>query len=727
MVRIISLLLVALLSNVVSADEDKVKELLDQVRKSIVKIKGADRWGETSGLGTGFVVGTNGVIASNFHVVGQNRAFTVEFPDGRTFRPTRILAVNRDRDLVLIEIDAENLEPLPLGDSDALNVGQSILTIGNPLRYEFSVGRGVIAAERDFEGYDMIQVAVPLEPGSSGSPIFDLEGRVLGILGIKTGGAMGLAVPINDLKRLMSNQRPVEMKHWVTIGALDEAEWDLVMGGEWRQRAGVLIASGTGSGFGGRMLALQKNKPPEVPYELEVEVKLEDESGAAGLAFHSDGGNTHYGFYPTAGSVRLTRFEGADVYSWTILDTVKTDAYKPGEWNTIRIAVEKNRLTGFVNGEQVISRQDDGLISGQIGLVKFRAPAAEFRRLRYGVSLESEVADEKLVAQIEKVIKRVASKSAVDGKSLSKLTAHGEVSIDLLEKRARELSEEVERVQSLAKQVHQEMVMKKLLELLVVEDDEHIDLLHAALQIARLDNPYLEIDPYRRRMDRIANQVKARFTEQDDEFTRVKKLLTHLFDELGFHGSSMDYYHRSNSYINEVIDDREGLPITLSLILIELANRLELPVYGVGIPRHFISMYRPDGKDVDVKLIDPFEGGKIISPLEASLQSGFSLTDEDFVPATKKSIILRMLQNLFAVAQQEQDVESMLRYADVLLAIDKDDFGTRGVRAMLLYTEGRYKHALVDLDFLMEQNPPGMDAITLDRLRQSIRERLSLE
>ena len=172
MVRIISLLLVALLSNVVSADEDKVKELLDQVRKSIVKIKGADRWGETSGLGTGFVVGTNGVIASNFHVVGQNRAFTVEFPDGRTFRPTRILAVNRDRDLVLIEIDAENLERC--NSSDALNVGQSILTIGNPLRYEFSL---VVASWPNVtESYDMIQVAAPWNRAVVARPFLILKG-----------------------------------------------------------------------------------------------------------------------------------------------------------------------------------------------------------------------------------------------------------------------------------------------------------------------------------------------------------------------------------------------------------------------------------------------------------------------------------------------------------------------------------------------------------------------
>ena len=86
---------------------------------------------------------------------------------------------------------------------------------------------------------------------------------------------------------------------------------------------------------------------------------------------------------------------------------------------------------------------------------------------------------------------------------------------------------------------------------------------------------------------------------------------------MGFHGSTLDYDHRSNSYLNEVIDDREGLPITLSVLFIELANRLDLPVSGLGLPGHFIAMYRePTLKNSDMKgkeiLVDPF-GGKIVS------------------------------------------------------------------------------------------------------------------
>ena len=100
----------------------------------------------------------------------------------------------------------------------------------------------------------MVQVAIPIEPGSSGSPALDLKGNVIAVLAIKSGGAMGFGVPVNALKQLLANPNPVSIKHWLTIGALDKDEWESILGGNWRQRAGKIMASGMGSGFGGRML-----------------------------------------------------------------------------------------------------------------------------------------------------------------------------------------------------------------------------------------------------------------------------------------------------------------------------------------------------------------------------------------------------------------------------------------------------------------------------------------
>ena len=129
-------------------------------------------------------------------------------------------------------------------------------------------------------------------------------------------------------------------------------------------------------------------------------------------------------------------------------------------------------------------------------------------------------------------------------------------------------------------------------------------------------------------------------------------LVNQLFNEMGFHGSTLDYHHRSNSYMNEVMDDREGLPITLSVLLIELANRLDLPVSGLGLPGHFMAIFHeasPPKKTEKSKpkefLIDSF-GGKIVTRDEASRITGVKLEDKDFVPVSNRDIITRMLRNL---------------------------------------------------------------------------------
>src|ERR1700736_979903 len=89
--------------------------------------------------------------------------------------------------------------------------------------------------------------------------------------------------------------------------------------------------------------ATRPRPAPAVPYEVAVTVRLDDESGAAGLIFHADGGDKHYGFYPSGGQLRLTRFEGPDVLTWKILNQEASPHYKPGDWNTLKVRIEKDR------------------------------------------------------------------------------------------------------------------------------------------------------------------------------------------------------------------------------------------------------------------------------------------------------------------------------------------------------------------------------------------------
>ena len=108
------------------------------------------------------------------------------------------------------------------------------------------------------------------------------------------------------------------------------------------------------------------------------------------------------------------------------------------------------------------------------------------------------------------------------------------------------------------------------LALLVKDNPDDFDLLRACLLVARLDGEEIDVEEYVHTVDHMAGEVQAQLPEKADEPARLAALNKYLFQENGFHGSRTDYYHRANSYLSRVIDDREGLPITLSLLYIEL-------------------------------------------------------------------------------------------------------------------------------------------------------------
>src|SRR5688572_11916529 len=309
-----------------AAKAESVADLARRLRPSVVVVSHYGRDGKQDGVGAGFVISADGLVATCAHVVGEARPITVRLANGREYDVTEVHAWDRNLDLAIVRVDAAKLQPLPLADSDQLSQGAPVVAMGNPLGMEHSVVQGVVSARREFEHVEMIQLAMPIEPGNSGGPLVDMEGRVHGLLTLKAAlsANLGFATPINELKKLVAKPNPVPMKRWLTIGALNAREWEPLMGARWQQRGGALHVEGMGQGFGGRSLCLSHRPLPERPYEVGVRVRLDDEAGAAGLVFAADGKDTHYGFYPTSGQLRLTRFEATSVYSWMILRTTNT-------------------------------------------------------------------------------------------------------------------------------------------------------------------------------------------------------------------------------------------------------------------------------------------------------------------------------------------------------------------------------------------------------------------
>jgi len=710
-----------------------VEEIARRVRDSIVTIRHVGRSGKAEGLGTGFVVSADGLVATNLHVIGEARPVSVQLADGRRFDVTEVHASDRSADLAVVRIAADGLSPLPIGDPATLADGQEVVAVGHPLGLERSVVAGRVSGRRRIDDRDMIQLAIPIEQGNSGGPLLDLFGKVHGILTLKSTLAanIGFALTIDQLEPLLSEPNPVTMARWVTIWALDPAEWSPVGGANWQQRAGRISVRGAGEGFGGRSLCLAAESPVAQPYEAAVWVRLDDESGAAGLAFASDGGDRHYGFYPSAGKLRLTRFDGPDVMSWRILHDAPSPAYRPGEWNHLRIRREPDRILCYVNDQLCVEAADAALVDGRVGLAKFRDTEAVFRGFATGQSVPRAAPSEAVMAEVAAILAPEASGQAagaerapiggLDGAS-DRALIDRLLSVDAGESavlaRAAVLEREAARLREIAARLQERRAIDDLAVLGAAGDDA-TDPFRGALLIARLDNPELDIAGVERDLDRIAGEVRARLPEQADDATILAALEETLFSEMGFHGSRGDYYNRSNSYINEVLDDREGIPITLSVVYMAIARRLGVTVDGIGLPGHFVVRHAP--ADGEPRWIDVFDSARTLSRDDLARlvrdAVGEDLADRHLAVAPPRAILVRMLNNLLSIASREDDTASMLRYLDAILALDGDSVRERVMHMIVAARAGRNDRAAASGRWLLEHAPEGVD---LEKVRELV-------
>ncbi|MDB5343286.1 MAG: htrA 1 [Schlesneria sp.] len=684
--------------------EKSVQQLAALVKKSVVVVTFRGRDGERQGLGSGFIVDPNGLIATNLHVIGEGRPISVELQDGRKFDVTAVEATERSHDLAILRIDANHLPALPLGNSDELQDGQPIVAIGNPVGLERSVVSGVLSGRREIDGRTMLQVAMPIERGNSGGPLLDLRGHVHGILTLKSLKTenLGFAMPVNALKPLLSSPNPVPMSRWFTIGVLDPDEWRALPGGRWRQRAGRLLVDGRGGGLGGRSLCLSTMDSPTIPFEMAVEVKFDPNDGAAGLVFHADGNDKHYGFYPSNGGVRLSRFDGPDFNTWKVLREIQTPYLNKSGWNWLKVRVEKGRIQCFVNDEPVIDEADKEYTTGKVGLCKFRQTEAEFKGFHVAPTISRSQPTAETIDRVSKVIAQLSSDANLSTVAES-LTSEGEDGIAVLEAQAVKLEQQAARARKLAANLQLKRTLTEF-QKVVTSKDEKIDLLKAGLLISRLDNPELEIEAYIKDVERHARRAQTDLPKDATEAAKLTALNRYLFDEQGFHGSRTDYDNRSNSYLNEVLDDREGLPISLSVLYIEIAQQMGLNVVGVGLPQQFMVRHEP--REGTPQLVDVFDRGKLLSKEDAR-KIFESLSDEpwrdSYLDTTPpRSILERMLRNLLSTAAEIQDAERMLRYVQATLIIKPDSDRDRFFRAVLCYRTQQWEQARADVQWLRE-------------------------
>jgi regulator of sirC expression with transglutaminase-like and TPR domain len=201
--------------------------------------------------------------------------------------------------------------------------------------------------------------------------------------------------------------------------------------------------------------------------------------------------------------------------------------------------------------------------------------------------------------------------------------------------------------------------------------EDKIDLAHAALTIALTDYPALDIASYLKRIDALAAEVVRR--SDGDVYHSIAALNHVLFVQHGFRGNRDNYYDPKNSFLNEVIERKTGIPITLSVLYMEVARRIGVELEGVGFPGHFLVKHSRAGEEI---FIDPFDQGEIKAPEDLGLMleklSGHKIALEPrFLEATgKKQTLQRILLNLKAIYVRNNALVEVLAVLDRLIMLN---------------------------------------------------------
>ena len=266
---------------------------------------------------------------------------------------------------------------------------------------------------------------------------------------------------------------------------------------------------------------------------------------------------------------------------------------------------------------------------------------------------------------------------------------------------------------------------RKALQEEVQKPDAELDLARASLLIACEEHPDLEVTAYLRRLDAMAGRIESMLKPDPDCFEVIGTINHYLFDELEFAGNSQDYYNADNSYLNYVLDHGIGIPVTLSIVYMEMAQRIGFEIDGVGLPGHFLVRHSsPTEGDI---FIDPFTGGSILS-VEECEERMRSVTGEraPFQPhylgaVTKRQILQRVLHNLKTIHLRRQDYKRALAVVQLALVLAPWNLDEIRDRGLVLYQLRDYKRALTDLESYLQYNPDASDAPRINMALEFLR------
>jgi regulator of sirC expression with transglutaminase-like and TPR domain len=255
---------------------------------------------------------------------------------------------------------------------------------------------------------------------------------------------------------------------------------------------------------------------------------------------------------------------------------------------------------------------------------------------------------------------------------------------------------------------------------LLGREDARIDLARGCLMIAEDAYPGLDVEGYLAEIERMALRLRAGLGQDVGAEERVVALNQFLFEDLGYAGNIHNYYDPRNSYLNEVIDRKTGIPLTLSILYMEIGRRIGLPLQGVSFPGHFLVRLRLRG---GMLVLDPFSGGapqseaELRQRLQRVIPEGVADNvpvaelplDQFLEPASNRQILARMLRNLKGIYREADRPQSMLEVLNRMLLVAPDASGELRDRGIVYQRLECYRAALQDLKDYAEREPDAPD------------------
>ena len=256
--------------------------------------------------------------------------------------------------------------------------------------------------------------------------------------------------------------------------------------------------------------------------------------------------------------------------------------------------------------------------------------------------------------------------------------------------------------------------------------EDALDLGLGALLIARVEHPTLSLSHSLLRLDQLA--TASGVARIQDQLKALHRLREFLFEEEGFRGNADEYYDPRNSCLNDVLDRRLGIPITLALVVMEVGRRVGLDIVGVGLPGHFVVRAQVGAEPV---LLDPFDGGAVLTHERAAslvaraARSSGAADRRSFRSLRQAQILTRVLMNLRGIYCRRAEWDKALAIFDRLLVLDEQSAAHRRDRGTVLVKLGQLHRAATDWERYLQARPEADDAENVRQQLRKVRQRLA--